>query len=219
MEATISSEALRHNGPPRAGLATMRAAASKRRAGLETRDAEADLPAKQGRLPSVGKRVTRAPTGSAGVLAAARMEGGNGRNTGSPVWWRGTRQPTAREGQVGGRVAERPTVPVKSGNADRGKGPWFENTQDGGRDVGTGESLTASEKVQRLQRALHAKAKEAPGLRFYTLSDQGVACRRSRGRLGRWSVVTAALRGWTARRWRTSRRSVWIAGWGYWRGT
>ena len=38
--------------------------------------------------------------------------------------------------------------------------------------MGTGESLTASAKVQRLQRALHAKAKEAPGLRFYTLGDK-----------------------------------------------
>ena len=48
-----------------------------------------------------GKRVTHAPTGSAGVLAAARMEEESGRNTGSPARWRGTRQPTAREGQVG----------------------------------------------------------------------------------------------------------------------
>ena len=38
--------------------------------------------------------------------------------------------------------------------------------------MGTGENLTASAKVQRLQRALHAKAKAAPGLRFYSLSDK-----------------------------------------------
>ena len=38
--------------------------------------------------------------------------------------------------------------------------------------MGTGESLAASEKVQRLQKALHAKAKEAPSLRFYSLSDK-----------------------------------------------
>ena len=38
--------------------------------------------------------------------------------------------------------------------------------------MGTGENLTASEKVQRLQKALHAKAKEAPRLRFYSLSDK-----------------------------------------------
>ncbi len=38
--------------------------------------------------------------------------------------------------------------------------------------VGTGENLTASAKVQRFQTALHAKAKEAPSLRFYSLSDK-----------------------------------------------
>ena len=38
--------------------------------------------------------------------------------------------------------------------------------------MGTGENLGASAKVQRLQRALHAKAKEAPSLRFYSLSDK-----------------------------------------------
>ena len=38
--------------------------------------------------------------------------------------------------------------------------------------MGTGENLSASEKVQRLQMALHAKAKEAPSLRFYSLSDK-----------------------------------------------
>ena len=38
--------------------------------------------------------------------------------------------------------------------------------------MGTGESLPDSGKVRRLQTALHAKAKEAPGFRFYSLSDK-----------------------------------------------
>ena len=38
--------------------------------------------------------------------------------------------------------------------------------------MGTGENLTASARVQRLQTVLHAKAKEAPGFRFYSLSDK-----------------------------------------------
>ena len=38
--------------------------------------------------------------------------------------------------------------------------------------MGTGENLTASERVQRLQTALHAKAKEVPDFRFYSLSDK-----------------------------------------------
>ena len=40
---------------------------------------------KRGRLPSAGKRATSALAGSAGVLAAARIQEGDGRNTGSPV--------------------------------------------------------------------------------------------------------------------------------------
>ena len=36
--------------------------------------------------------------------------------------------------------------------------------------MGTGESLSAPERVQRLQTALHAK--ESPGFRFYSLSDK-----------------------------------------------
>ena len=36
----------------------------------------------------------------------------------------------------------------------------------------TGERLVASENVRRLRKSLHAKAKEAPGFRFYSLSDK-----------------------------------------------
>ena len=94
-------------------------------------------------------------------MAAARREEGDGRNTGSP------RQPDPREGQAGPYgVAERSVVPGKPGNAGGGKGPWVERAQEGGREMGTGASLTAPERVRRLQAALHAKAKEAPGYRF-----------------------------------------------------
>ena len=53
-----------------------------------------------------------------------------------------------------------------------GSGLSSRAAHDGGRDVRTGERLSASERVQRLQTALHAKAKEAPGFRFYSLSDK-----------------------------------------------
>ena len=43
---------------------------------------------------------------------------------------------------------------------------------DGEQDVKTGENLAASAKVRRLQKTLHAKAKEAPGFRFYSLCDK-----------------------------------------------
>ena len=88
-----------------------------------------------------------------------------------------------------------------------------------GRDVRTGESLTASERVQRLQRALHAKAKEAPGFRLYSLSDK---VWRDDVLAVAWQAVpaTAARPGWTASRSRTSshRGCRSVAG-SNWRGT
>ena len=38
--------------------------------------------------------------------------------------------------------------------------------------MGTGKSLSAPQRVQRLRRALHAKAKESPGSWFYSLCDK-----------------------------------------------
>ena len=50
---------------------------------------------------------------------------GTRRNTGSPSGDRRD-QPEARERQAGlSGVAERPVVPMKPGNASRGKGPWL----------------------------------------------------------------------------------------------
>ena len=85
MEVTTSFEALRQKG--RLGRLSDHAGrnASERRAGLETSNAEADPPVSRGRLPAGGKRTTNAPVGSAGVVAGARMEEGDGSNTGSPV--------------------------------------------------------------------------------------------------------------------------------------
>ena len=76
MEVTTSSEALRRTG--RLGRLSDHAGrnASERRAGLETSNAGADPPVSRGRLPAAGKRATNAPAGPAGVVAAARMEGG-----------------------------------------------------------------------------------------------------------------------------------------------
>ena len=84
MEAS-SSEPLREKG--RLGRFSDHAGrnASERRAGPETASAEADPPFSRGRPPSTGKRTTHAPVGSAGVVAAARMEEGDGSTTGSPV--------------------------------------------------------------------------------------------------------------------------------------
>ena len=58
------------------------------------------------------------------------------------------------------------------GNAGGGKEPWFERDTERGEGVTTGESLTGSEKVRKLQTVLHAKAKEEPGRRFHALIDK-----------------------------------------------
>ena len=107
MEVTTSAEALRRQRAALGGSATTWAAmrlnaeqASKRVTRKPTR------PDYGGRLPAVGKRATRAPTGSAGVMAAARVEEGNGRNTGSPAGGvaRANRRPVrARSGRPGWR--------------------------------------------------------------------------------------------------------------------
>ena len=74
--------------------------------GLETNNAEADPPDQRGTLSRAGKRATRAPVRSAGVVAAACMEGGSGRNAGSPAGGvaRANRRPVrARSGRTGWR--------------------------------------------------------------------------------------------------------------------
>ena len=71
------------------------------------------------------------------------MEEGTGRNTGSPGRWRGTRQPTTREGKVGpGRVAERLVLPGRPGNAGGGKEPQVEGMAQGSRLTGVADGLS-----------------------------------------------------------------------------
>ena len=93
-------------GPPRAAQRPCRPQGLERCAGLETGNAEADPPVKRGRLLRAGKRATGAPARSAGVLAAACMEGGSGRNAGSPAGGvaHANRRPVrARSGRTGWR--------------------------------------------------------------------------------------------------------------------
>ena len=84
---------------------------------------------------------------------------GIGRNTGSPARWRGTRQPTAREGQVGpSRVAERAVLPGRPGNAGGGKGPQVKGWRKG---AGSREWPTAYHPgdEQQFRTSAHAQAK------------------------------------------------------------
>lgn len=81
-------------------------------------------------------------------------------------------QPDAREGQAErNEVAERLVVPSKPGNAGGGKEPQLEATQEVARTRRLGNLVTPI-KVQKLQSALQATAKEAPDFRFYALYDK-----------------------------------------------
>jgi RNA-directed DNA polymerase len=74
-------------------------------------------------------------------------------------------QPEAREGQAGRRGAAERVTPLE------GRGLSSRQTQDvrGTRRLG---NLSTPNSLQKLQTALHAKAKAQPGCRFYALYDK-----------------------------------------------
>ena len=91
------------------------------------------------------------------------------RNTGSPSGGGARdRQQDAREGQAWPRrVAERFVVARKPGNSGGAKGPQFKDNATSGDGLeGLAVSLPTLESVQKLQMALHAKAKGEPKFRF-----------------------------------------------------
>ena len=85
----------------------------------------------------------------------------------------GDDQPDAGDGT--GRalgVAERFVLPRKPGNAGGGKGPQFKTDAASSEGRWRLGNLTTPKSVQKLQMALHAKAKAEAGYRFYALYDK-----------------------------------------------
>src|SRR4030081_356721 len=110
------------------------------------------------------------PSRCTGIVAAACTQGKRTQH-GKPQCVIRDDQPDAREGQAG-RVggAERPVIPMKPGNGGGGKEP--QDRRKTWRGTWRLGNLATPKSVQKLQTALHAKAKAEAGYRFYALYDK-----------------------------------------------
>ena len=92
-----------------------------------------------------GKRATSAPDSSDGVVATARMDRKTDATREAPFGGVRVRQPATREGQAGpDGVADKPVVPLMSGNSGGGKGLWFRVNGTRGEERETGDEPASS---------------------------------------------------------------------------
>src|SRR5512135_1043337 len=102
----------------------------------------------------------------AGVVAAACTQGKRAQHGKPGNVVGGDDQPEAGDGQRGRcRVAERPVLLTRPGNAGGGKGPQFKAGVESGKVQEIEATLRNSGNVRKLRKASHAEAKEGPGFR------------------------------------------------------
>ena len=108
-------------------------------------------------------------------------------------------------------VAERFVLPRKPGNTGGGKGPQFKTDATSGEGFGKLGNLSTPKTVEKLQKALHAKAKAEAGYRFYALYDKisredilahaYAQCRSNKGAPGVDGQNFADVEAYGVRRW------------------
>jgi RNA-directed DNA polymerase len=110
--------------------------------------------------------------GPAGVMTTARRKRKSGQHGRPPLVIDADQHATREGGAWPAGESERPIVPWKPSNVGGGKGPWFKRRVESRKRKEIGVSLQPPMKVEKLQTALHAKAKAAPAYRFYVLYDK-----------------------------------------------
>ena len=125
-------------------------------------------------------------------MATARTQGKRAQHGKPDRVVGGDDQPEAGDGQKGRyRVAERPVLLTRPGNAGGGKGPQFKAGVESGEVQEIEATLRNSGNVRPLRQASHAEAKEGPEFR----SGKRMSAQVAALAVARWTTVRAHGRG------------------------